>query len=662
MSEDTSKPAQQAELLARPSSPAMDAILGETFSVLDKGHLRVIDYMGDEAAIVQAARASYGKGTKSVSEDTNLIRYLMRHRHTTPLEMCELKLHVRMPMDHWRQQIRHRMACLAANTKLHFDLPGGISKRGNQLYQLTVGEVFQKFQPTRGEQGNPLFKAERVQRMQLRCVNEDTMSVAHTNIVGVWSSGTKAVYKVTTRNGATATMSADHLCLTTDGWKKLRDIVNLKSLRTRRSPSLISIGPGRNTGVVPRPNSIDETSEVWVPIVGWEGYYEVSSQGRIRRIVGGKGSRSFGRCKKVTISNGRAVVSLNRPGLQVVKLVHAAMLESFSGPRPDTMEVCHTDGNSLNNVLGNLRWGTTQTNADDRTRVGATTALRVAEDPIVEVKRMGKQMTYDLEVAGPWHNFSAGGLIVHNSVNEYSTRYSEAIDDKQETLPGQWRLQATSNKQGSSGLLADSNLLVAEALSLAEHELHQHAEAVYKGRLEAGIAREQARKDLPLSTYTEAYWKIDLHNLLHYLSLRMDSHAQLEIRQYATVIGEQVVARWLPNVWQAFLDYRLNAVSLSAQEQVVLQALAYYFGTLGEAASCNTPWTQQLHDPVVHAAVASIDWFDMATGKPKLVRGNKKRELLELEAKMPRLGWDVGPWDFTLPAPVQGHGSAVETT
>ena len=99
-----------AERLARPRVAALDEILGVPFPVLDDGLVRVVDYMGDDGAIVQAARVSYGAGTKAVSDDRGLIRYLLRHRHTTPFEMCELKLHVRVPMDAWRQWIRHRMA------------------------------------------------------------------------------------------------------------------------------------------------------------------------------------------------------------------------------------------------------------------------------------------------------------------------------------------------------------------------------------------------------------------------------------------------------------------------------------------------------------------------------------------------------------------------
>lgn len=263
----------------RPSSAALNGILGHQFKVLDDGFVRVVDYMGADESIVQAARVSYGKGTKKVSEDEGLIRYLLRHSHTTPFEMCELKLHVRVPMDCWRQWIRHRTA----------------------------------------------------------------------------------------------------------------------------------------------------------------------------------------------------------------------------------------------------------------------------------------------------------------NVNEYSTRYSIAINATKKTPPGEWRLQSANNKQGSDGGLSEFPDDFEHPGYLADHmkqdepgayltrreqSQHEFASEIYQERIDFGVAREQARKDLPLSTYTEAYWKIDLHNLLRFLSLRMDSHAQFEIRQYANVIGEEIVSRWVPLTWQAFNDYdfRRNAVLFSARE------------------------------------------------------------------------------------------------
>jgi thymidylate synthase (FAD) len=278
---------QPFEKLERASVPDLDAILGTPFKVLHEGFVRVIDYMGSDASIVQAARVSYGKGTKKLREDEGLIRYLVRHHHTSPLEMCEIKLHIRVPMDCWRQWIRHRTA----------------------------------------------------------------------------------------------------------------------------------------------------------------------------------------------------------------------------------------------------------------------------------------------------------------SVNEYSTRYSLAIDAAQETKPDEWRLQAVSNRQGSEGFL---EIEKGKIFSAREQELQQLARAVYNERIEAGLAREQARKDLPLSTYTEAYWKTDLHNLLHFLALRMEKHAQLEIRSYAHTIGNEIVSKWCPMVWEAFKDYQLGALELSKQEVDIItclqagdrdgaQALAVKFGFLPPA-------------------------------------------------------------------------------
>jgi thymidylate synthase (FAD) len=110
---------QQAEVEAqrgetqptrRATVPALEEILYQAVPVLDHGFVRVVDYMGDDGAVVQAARVSYGRGTRKVSEDRGLIHYLMRHRHSTPFEMCEIKFHVKLPIFVARQWIRHRTA------------------------------------------------------------------------------------------------------------------------------------------------------------------------------------------------------------------------------------------------------------------------------------------------------------------------------------------------------------------------------------------------------------------------------------------------------------------------------------------------------------------------------------------------------------------------
>src|SRR6266481_5203122 len=99
-----------SETTRRATVPALEEILYTPLPVLDRGFVRVVDYMGDDGAVVQAARVSYGRGTRKVSEDRGLIHYLMRHRHSTPFEMCEIKFHVKLPIFVARQWIRHRTA------------------------------------------------------------------------------------------------------------------------------------------------------------------------------------------------------------------------------------------------------------------------------------------------------------------------------------------------------------------------------------------------------------------------------------------------------------------------------------------------------------------------------------------------------------------------
>ena len=174
-----------------------------------------------------------------------------------------------------------------------------------------------------------------------------------------------------------------------------------------------------------------------------------------------------------------------------------------------------------------------------------------------------------------------------------------------------------SNRQGSGDQLEEA---VGEQLSQREQELQQLAREVYEERLAAGVAREQARKDLPLSTYTEAYWKIDLHNLLHFLALRMDAHAQHEIRAYANVIGNDIVSRWCPITWEAFVDYRLETRALSRLDREIIRSLA----------SGNQEQTLKLAE--------SFGWLEKGDHGLK-----RNRERDECESKSRDLGFTI-PW------------------
>lgn len=221
------------------------------------------------------------------------------------------------------------------------------------------------------------------------------------------------------------------------------------------------------------------------------------------------------------------------------------------------------------------------------------------------------------------------------NVNEYSTRYSDAIDEKAVTLPDAWRLQSGVNKQGSSGFVDgpkdystddpkahDLPIKIGETegeyLSRREAQYHGLATALYQERLDKGVAREQARKDLPLSTYTEAYWKCDLHNILHFLSLRLDSHAQLEIRSYANVMYD-IVKLWCPLAVTAWDDYnfRRGALLLTARDKMIIRSIIH-----------------EDSDEQIGSLMKEYGWFE-------LNRTNRERS--ECETKLVELGYSA-PW------------------
>ena len=168
--------------------------------------------------------------------------------------------------------------------------------------------------------------------------------------------------------------------------------------------------------------------------------------------------------------------------------------------------------------------------------------------------------------------FVARQWIRHRTanVNEYSGRYSEMKDEFYTPHPHDIRPQSISNKQGRS----DETLPEGMAEQAAEtFKLGQDAAyAQYQEFLEHGIAREIARINLPVSNYTEWYWKIDLHNLFHFLRLRIDAHAQYEIRVFAEAIAS-LVKPFVPHAWEAFEDYVLNAHRITAPELKVLSHL-----------------------------------------------------------------------------------------
>lgn len=168
--------------------------------------------------------------------------------------------------------------------------------------------------------------------------------------------------------------------------------------------------------------------------------------------------------------------------------------------------------------------------------------------------------------------FVARQWIRHRTanVNEISGRYSVMEDRFWEPQAADMRTQSFTNRQGSSDLPIDESLAntVAAQFCADQAQIYQH----YEAALAAGVAREVARVNLPVSLYTEWYWKIDLHNLLHFLALRLDAHAQKEIRVFAEAMAHFVAAR-CPLAWEAFEEFQLQGSAFSRSELEILRAV-----------------------------------------------------------------------------------------
>jgi thymidylate synthase (FAD) len=153
------------------------------------------------------------------------------------------------------------------------------------------------------------------------------------------------------------------------------------------------------------------------------------------------------------------------------------------------------------------------------------------------------------------------------SINEYSTRYREAINEQSIPDYDEWRTQSKTNKQGSGEALPVN---IGAECTDAFIDAADFCLAAYKSALSRGVAYEQARRILPLGTYTAAFWKIDLHNLLHFLRLRMALDAQQEIREYANAIHD-LVSPLFPFTFEAFADYRLDAIQLTGVDLAAIR-------------------------------------------------------------------------------------------
>lgn len=633
----------QSKVTHRPVVPFMENLLKEDhfFKCLNHGHVRLIDYMGDQSAIIQAARVSYGKGTQTLRKDRGLLRYLMRHRHSTPSEMATLKVHMKMPIFVARQIVRHRTACLTGDMNISFDLPGGKTGTGApRHYPLTIKDIYNrwhgesatkstyKHKPTnidkvdlnakylvsdlsklvdrsdiilrklirdgdlKTTQNRPYKvlgsawkdycqtpktrpvpnKKERIKSMQTRSLNEKTGEIYYTKIKDIWSNGIKDIIRVEFSNGTFVRATKDHLFFTSEGWMKLEDAL-LKNVKFFSSGKKQALKTKKN------PFSAEELKkEIWTPILMSNNTvftkYEVSSLGRIRNLQNTRGNLLENpKIKTPTITpSGYEIVSLSENSTSRAYLVHHLVLNAFVGLRENNQETRHLNRCPTDNRLSNLKWGSSKENAKDRLnhKVGDQT-LSSVEVAVVSWKHDGREEVFDIEVEGPYHNFYANGIVVHNSLNEISGRYSILPEEFYFPDADHVAVQSKNNKQGRGKKISQKQALeVIEILKADAADCYQTYEMLADEDGEYRIARELARINLTLNCYTEWYWKMDLHNLMHFLSLRLHPHAQLEARVYAEAVAE-IVQGWVPFVWEAFEDYRLNASFLSGPETELIK-------------------------------------------------------------------------------------------
>ena len=545
------EPEEKPESLNRPTVANINAILGKVYPVLDNGFVRIIDYMGNDEAIIQAARVSYGKGTKSINDDKGLLRYLLRHQHTTPFEMC-LAGDVRVPT----------FPCEGAKVK-HY----------------TMQELANAFEKDGRE--NSWAKL-----IKIRTVNPITGVVSATKIKRAWKTGIKDVYEIVTEApfNRRIRVTNNHPILTPSGFRSLDqglavgDQIMHNGIPALAEEVIAEIQHRRNQG-----QSIKDVAEALG--VG---------QSTVFKYAKGRAARKTGFLKKEegTHTDPRAIA---RRRLQLGEC-------SVDGCTEPARDRHHMDENPHNNADLNLIGLCPKHHRHMHTMSRLEVAVPAK---IVSITHLGQQEVYDLEVEDANHTFVAEGIVVHNceiklhvklpvfvarqwvrhrmaNINEYSARYS--VMDREFYIPNPENIskQSSSNNQGredQSSYTQDEISEIRNIIETVSEEAYGDYEYLISSNKYAdeqgfeiegkGLSRELGRMVLPMNIYTQWYWKTDLHNLFRFLKLRNDPHAQYEIRAYAEVV-EKLVSKWVPNSYQAFIDYQKSSVVFSKHEKSLL--------------------------------------------------------------------------------------------
>jgi thymidylate synthase (FAD) len=471
----------------------------------------------------------------------------------------------------------------------------------------------------------------RLQAMKLRSCDERTGEIIHTNVVNVWESGVKPVFRVTLENGRSLKMSKDHRCLTQDGWFTLEQATGLKRGRDG-ALSWRADAPAFAVNGVPAYQDQTWLSQRRAEGLTIEAIAEQAgtSYHTIRKYLQKYGLQ-YSALEKAKLSGlaqrGTRRAFKRRPPsskwLAAVRRARSGSASNFwkGGASTERENIgrwtteqaqrvharfgCHRELHAQNLELELLKavedasdlnrfWqGKTRQPRPAEKRLPRTTRLVRGFSRIAKIELVGEEMTYDLEVSGPYHNFVADGFIVHNSVNEYSGRYSLMPMLFYTPSAEQLQTQSRANNQGRSGTPV-SPAQYADAVG-RWNEIRRLSRDAYEQMTSADMARELARIDLPLSTYTQWYWKIDLHNFLHFLKLRVDSHAQWEIQEYGRVLAG-MLKRVAPHSYEAWIDYDVCGARVSRMELDAIRKLVQVKdgGLIANAGSVAAPELEAL--------------------------------------------------------------------
>ncbi len=476
------------------------------------GFVRLVDSMGDDLSVVRSARVSYNADWREEDDgkDAKLINYLWKNKHTSPFEAVSFTFEVKAPIFVFRQWHRHRTWCIDGDSEISFELPNRIRNGIKTAKKIKLVDLYKKWNidkpvKRKDKQTRSLmeFNRERISKMLLRVYNEEKQEFTIGHIADIVSSGIKTVYEITLVNGKKVVCSKDHKLLTIDGWKRLEECEKGTELlcngtyHTEEGVAAIRLArSGANSNF-------------------WKGGV-TSDRANIARWTREQASKVHKKfdytCQHCKIRGGKLHAHHMLP-----VVTHPELAKDFDN-LITLCEKCHhiTHGRTGDGVMSHSK------------------GLKLMARPykIKSIKRVGERETYDIVVSGDHHNFVANGIIVHNSYNEISARYTELDEGFYVPELDKITTQSTSNKQ----MRTNEPHEAAERIAAIMKAHNETAFCAYKSLIEWGTPREVARSVLPVAAYSRMFATVDLHNLFHFLKLRMHEHAQYEIKIYAESI------------------------------------------------------------------------------------------------------------------------------